>query len=476
MTLYSIVYVSAHCGEDSVTLRVPNFITIGEIKNVVSPCSLHDKAILEAIDYHVEEIAFGDTRLSDLDDLKSVFFYKLGSLTPPADFEESDGESDVALFLLPNLQDDEPANTYMHPCRYSIPNANTYNNLQLISTQHSLHLYQPITLPSDYLTGQAAVLPPVPLPADWKDHITPLRTPGLFGYRAPALPAHHSHHSRHGSPRANPGSAGNGGNDTSESRGKAEGKAGSARPLRAGLHLLEEEEREALPSRPSERPSETQSSNRPPVVEMPRLASEGLARLRSLSRLAASQQAVPETQPGQGSGRNGAEKEMADGQSPLSSRSLVSMGHAGLQHAVSPSHLTLRCSRGEIGNSPGVESASLKKLAEMCPEYRSTMTIRSPHGLRFQSSFRISQRLPFMDVLSDSTQIGKEISFNMPALDDMPSDELLQPGFFKDRILLSIRILGKEAEEITDEKSCKVMADSYFNQKQLFGCLFGGGV
>lgn len=226
-----------------------------------------------------------------------------------------------------------------------------------------------------------------------------------------------------------------------------------------------------LPSRPSERPSETQSSNRPPVVEMPRLASDSLARLHSLSQLA-----VPETQLGQGSGKSGAEKEMADGQSPLSSRSIVSMGHAGLQHAVSPSHLTLRCSRGEIGNSTGVESASLKKLAEMCPEYRSTMTIRSPHGLRFQSSFCVSQRLPFMDVLSDNTQIGKEISFNLPALDDMPSDELLQPGFFKDRILLSIRILGKEADEITDEKSCKVMADSYFNQKQLFGCLFGGGV
>ena len=471
MTPYSIVYVSAHCGEDSVTLRVPNFITIGEIKNVASPCSLHDKAILEAIDYHVEEIAFGDTRLSDLDDLKSVFFYKLGSLTPPEDFEESDGESDVALVFLPNHQDDESANTYMHPCRYSIPNATTYNNLQLISTQHSLHLYQPITLPSDYLTGQAAVLSPVPLPADWKDHITPLRTPGLFGYRAPALPARHS---RHDSPRGNPGNAGNassGGNDAPESRGRT---AGSALPLRAGLHLLEE--CGALPSRPSERPSETQSSNRPPVVEMPRLASDSLAHLHSLSQLAASQQAVPETQLGQGSGKSGAEKEMADGQSPLSSRSIVSMGHAGLQHAVSPSHLTLRCSRGEIGNSTGVESASLKKLAEMCPEYRSTMTIRSPHGLRFQSSFCVSQRLPFMDVLSDNTQIGKEISFNLPALDDMPSDELLQPGFFKDRILLSIRILGKEADEITDEKSCKVMADSYFNQKQLFGCLFGGGV
>ena len=37
MTLYSNVYVSAHCGEDSVTLRVPNFITIGEIKNVSAP-------------------------------------------------------------------------------------------------------------------------------------------------------------------------------------------------------------------------------------------------------------------------------------------------------------------------------------------------------------------------------------------------------------------------------------------------------
>ena len=144
----------------------------------------------------MEEIAFGNTRLSDLDDLKSVFFYKLGSLTPPEDFEESDGESDVALVFLPNHQDDEPANTYMHPCRYSIPNATTYNNLQLISTQHSLHLYQPITLPSDYLTGQAAVLSPVPLPADWKDHITPLRTPGLFGYRAraarPPLPPRQS--------------------------------------------------------------------------------------------------------------------------------------------------------------------------------------------------------------------------------------------------------------------------------------------
>ncbi len=34
MTVNSIVYVSAHCGEDSVTLRVPNFITIAEVKSV----------------------------------------------------------------------------------------------------------------------------------------------------------------------------------------------------------------------------------------------------------------------------------------------------------------------------------------------------------------------------------------------------------------------------------------------------------
>ena len=98
MTVYSNVYVSAQYGEDLVTLHVPNFITIGEIKNVSFSFSPHVKAILKAVDYHVEEIVFTDRKLSDLDDTKSVFFYKLGSLTPPDDFEESDGESYVVPF------------------------------------------------------------------------------------------------------------------------------------------------------------------------------------------------------------------------------------------------------------------------------------------------------------------------------------------------------------------------------------------
>ena len=350
----------------------------------------------------------------------------------------------------------------MHPCRYSIPNATTYDNLFLISTQHSLHLYQPITLPSDYLTGQAAILSPVPLPADWKDHITPLRTPGLFGYHAPSMPTH-PHRGNlllHTSPlcistSSNIASSIESGRRTTET---------VEVPLQEGEELSR--------SRPSVQPSDTLLSNRPPLVIAPRLASESLQNLLQKDsnmqggEILQSQESVDDDAREQ----KRVEMESGDGQSRMVSKIDASSNHSYLQHSISLAHSNLRHSRGEIDNSTGIESTSIKKLAEMCPEYRSTMTIRSPHGLRFQSSFRISQRLPLMDTLNEHAQIGKEVSFNMPALDDMPSDESLRPGFFKDRILLSIHILGKEVKAITVESSCKAMADHYFNQKQLFGC------
>lgn len=58
----------------------------------------------------------------------------------------------------------------------------TYDNLSLISTQHSLHLYQPVTLPNDYLTGEAVEYKDIPIEKDWKDHVIMMPTPGLFGY------------------------------------------------------------------------------------------------------------------------------------------------------------------------------------------------------------------------------------------------------------------------------------------------------
>lgn len=58
----------------------------------------------------------------------------------------------------------------------------TYDNLSLISAQHSLHLYQPVTLPNDYLTGEAVKYKDIPIEEDWKDHVIMMPTAGLFGY------------------------------------------------------------------------------------------------------------------------------------------------------------------------------------------------------------------------------------------------------------------------------------------------------
>ena len=95
MTVDSIVYVSAHCGEDSVALRVPNFITIAEIKSVCVYSLCVMQAILQVLNYEDNEIGFAIAKLSELDGTKSVFYYKLGSLNPPEDFEDLETESIV---------------------------------------------------------------------------------------------------------------------------------------------------------------------------------------------------------------------------------------------------------------------------------------------------------------------------------------------------------------------------------------------
>ena len=51
----------------------------------------------------------------------------------------------------------------------------------LISTQHSLHLYQPIQLPVDYLTGETIPLKDAPIDRNWKDHLQLMPTAGLVG-------------------------------------------------------------------------------------------------------------------------------------------------------------------------------------------------------------------------------------------------------------------------------------------------------
>lgn len=71
----------------------------------------------------------------------------------------------------------------MYPCRYSFPCAETFDHLSLISTQHSLHLYQPVQLPNDYLTGEAVEFKEIPIETNWKDHVVMMPTPGLFGYQ-----------------------------------------------------------------------------------------------------------------------------------------------------------------------------------------------------------------------------------------------------------------------------------------------------
>lgn len=75
----------------------------------------------------------------------------------------------------------------MHPCRYSFPGGRALNKYTLISTQHSLHLYQPVTLPCDYLTGEAAELKDAPIEKNWKKHLRLMPTPGLIGYSGDIL-------------------------------------------------------------------------------------------------------------------------------------------------------------------------------------------------------------------------------------------------------------------------------------------------
>ena len=70
----------------------------------------------------------------------------------------------------------------MHPCRYSFPGGTALNKYTLISTQHSLHLYQPVTLPCDYLTGEAAELKDAPIEKNWKKYLRLMPTSGLIGY------------------------------------------------------------------------------------------------------------------------------------------------------------------------------------------------------------------------------------------------------------------------------------------------------
>lgn len=53
------------------------------------------QAILQVLNYEDSEIAFATAKLSELDGTKSVFYYKLGSLDPPDDFEDLDMESSV---------------------------------------------------------------------------------------------------------------------------------------------------------------------------------------------------------------------------------------------------------------------------------------------------------------------------------------------------------------------------------------------
>ena len=53
------------------------------------------QAILQVLNYEDSEIAFATAKLSELDGAKSVFYYMLGSLDPPDDFEDLDMESSV---------------------------------------------------------------------------------------------------------------------------------------------------------------------------------------------------------------------------------------------------------------------------------------------------------------------------------------------------------------------------------------------
>ena len=135
-----------------------------------------------------------------------------------------------------------------------------------------------------------------------------------------------------------------------------------------------------------------------------------------------------------------------------------------------PSRKSVRWPLSEMGSPVGSEHLNLGQVVAAHPEYQSMMKIRSPHGLRFQPSFHVSSHIPLMDMVSDNTQVQKSTNMNMPALDGLPADSFLRPGFFKDRILQSICMLVKEVKDMTTEKECKVMAESYYNQKKLFGC------
>ena len=59
----------------------------------------------------------------------------------------------------------------------------------LISMQHSLHLYHPVILPRDYLTGEAVQLNDVPIEKNWKSHLRIMPTSSLLGYSSYSRPS-----------------------------------------------------------------------------------------------------------------------------------------------------------------------------------------------------------------------------------------------------------------------------------------------
>ena len=78
--------------------------------------------------------------------------------------------------------DDDCVNGYLHPCRYSFPDGKALGKYTLISTQHSLHLYDPVVLPRDYLTGEVVELQDAPIDKNWKENLRLMPTTSLLGY------------------------------------------------------------------------------------------------------------------------------------------------------------------------------------------------------------------------------------------------------------------------------------------------------
>ena len=81
ITLESIVYVDLSCCDSIITLRVPGYLPLCNIYNVLnSGCGLY-------LDNYIsnEEIVCAAGPLSSLDLSKPVFYYNIGSLEPPVD-------------------------------------------------------------------------------------------------------------------------------------------------------------------------------------------------------------------------------------------------------------------------------------------------------------------------------------------------------------------------------------------------------